>query len=229
MKKAVLWMAFLFEVNPTFAPMNDIRKNIRLMWIVTAAVLFVDQLSKVLSYLYLRETGEVNVLGSWFRLHYVENPGMAFGWQIGSEYGKILLTVLRLVLASGLGYYFIQQLKKPATRGAVICYALVFSGAIGNIIDCLFNGYFYGNGVYLETQPFFYPLGYGQVVDMLYFPIYQGTPADWIPFIGGKPFEFFEMVFNPADMAISIGVLLMIVFQRRFFSPVVETTEMHEE
>lgn len=192
-------------------------KNKQIQWAIwiVLGVLLIDQLTKVLSYYYLQPETEILVLGHWFRLHYVENPGMAFGWTFGGDSGKFWLTLFRIALSSGLAYYFLQQIKKGATNGAVWCYALIFAGAIGNIFDSFFYGFWFHNAV--GQSGFLYPFGYGRVIDMLYFPIYQGVLPDWVPFKGGTYFEFFEPVFNIADSSISVGIGLMFLFQKRFF------------
>jgi signal peptidase II len=190
-------------------------KSVQLAIFIVLGVLLVDQATKIWSYFVLREETEMLVLGHWFRLHYVENPGMAFGITLGGESGKLFLTVFRVILSSALAWYFLKQIRLGATKGAVWCYALIFAGAIGNIFDSFFYGFWFDNAV--GDGGALFPFGYGKVIDMIYFPLYQGILPDWVPFKGGEYFEFFEPVFNIADSAISVGIGLMFLFQKRFF------------
>ncbi len=190
-------------------------KSVQLAIFIVLGVLLLDQATKIWSYFVLREETEMLVLGHWFRLHYVENPGMAFGITLGGESGKLFLTVFRVILSGALAWYFLKQIRLGATKGAVWCYALIFAGAIGNIFDSFFYGFWFYNAV--GDGGILFPFGYGKVIDMLYFPIYQGILPDWVPFKGGEYFEFFEPVFNIADSAISVGIGLMFLYQKRFF------------
>ena len=166
---------------------------------------------------------EFPVLGDWFYIHFVENEGMAFGITWGGKTGKILLTSFRILAAFAIGYYIHIQLLKGASRFKIITLSLVFTGALGNIIDSCFYGLIFTESTYYQVATAFSPSGgyapflFGKVVDMFYFPIIQTTLPDWIPIWGGEEFMFFRPVFNVADSAISIGVLTMLVFQHRLF------------
>ncbi len=190
-------------------------------------ILVVDQVFKF----YIKTTyylGEDHaVLGNWFRLHFIENEGMAWGWKLGESgsWGKIALTLFRLI-AVFFGVYFINKIiKEKYHKGFIICVALIFAGAVGNLIDSLFYGMiFEASDPGTRNVALLFPEGggyaqflHGKVVDMLYFPIINTTLPDWVPFWGGEPFEFFSPVFNIADSSISIGLITILVFQNRFF------------
>ncbi|MES2645677.1 MAG: lipoprotein signal peptidase [Bacteroidota bacterium] len=180
------------------------------------------------------------VIGNWFRLHFVENEGMAWGWKLGESgsWGKIALTIFRLVAVIFGVYYINQIIKKKYHTGFIICVALIFAGAVGNLIDSLFYGMIFdASDPMMQNLARFLPEGggyagflHGKVVDMLYFPIIDGYWPKWVPWLGGDSFEFFSPVFNIADASISIGLIIILLFQNRFFKkpleekhPVVET------
>ncbi len=168
---------------------------------------------------------EHKVIGNWFRLHFVENEGMAWGLKFGGGLGKILLTLFRLVAVIFGTYYLSQVIKKKYHKGFIICAALIYAGAFGNLIDSLFYGL-----IFSSSNPFtvatLFPAGggyasffHGQVVDMLYFPIIDTTYPSWFPIASwrGQEFLFFSPVFNLADSSISIGVIALLIWQKKFF------------
>ena len=167
----------------------------------------------------------IPMLGEWFYIHFVENKGMAFGWQLfgGSGFGKIFLSIFRIFAVVGISYYlyFISKQKKHPIF--IYSIALVLAGAIGNIIDSLFYGMFFeASGPFKVAEMFPENGGYssflhGKVVDMFYFPLVEGNYPDWIPWIGGDFFQFFQPVFNIADASISIGVAILVLGQKKFF------------
>ncbi len=173
----------------------------------------------------------------WFRLHFVENEGMAYGWKLGGTWGKIALTSFRLVAVVVGTFYLLSIIRKQFHKGYIICVTFIYAGAIGNLIDSLFYGMvFEFSDVYAQNlAKGFWQEGFkvvyegflhGRVVDMLYFPIIEnGRFPDWLPIWGGESFEFFRPVFNIADMAISGGVFALIIFQNRFFPEVKEKKE----
>ena len=180
-----------------------------------------------------------NVLGSWFRLHFVENEGMAYGWKFGGEAGKMILTLFRLG-AVVFGVWYLRNItQKKYHKGFIICAALIFSGALGNLIDSMFYGMIFEESYpgSLTVAKIFPAQGYagflhGKVVDMLYFPIIRNAHfPQWVPVWGGEDFEFFRPIFNLADASISAGVIIILLFQKSFFRqhnsnehyPVVET------
>lgn len=191
----------------------------RQAWVVAAVILaFVvaDQALKfwVKTDFYL---GEEREIFSWFKLLFVQNPGMAFGWTLGN---KLVLTLFRLV-ATVFGFWYLARLiKRPggAPMGLVVCIAMILAGAIGNLIDCTFYGLLFNNPMPPAVASFLpYGGGYaelmhGQVVDMLYFPLFSFTWPDWLPLIGGDYFEFFHPIFNIADAGVSVGVIALILF-----------------
>jgi signal peptidase II len=162
--------------------------------------------------MYLHE--EVNVLGDWFRLHYLLNPGMAFGIRWENEFGKLALTIFRIFAMFGIGYYLWRLATRGAThKGLLWCMALILGGAVGNVIDSTFYGVLLNNAPDDASTPWFH----GQVIDMLYFPIFDFVWPEWVPFLGGKFFEFFSPVFNIADSSIFIGVVIILVMQKKYF------------
>lgn len=191
--------------------------------LIITAILIVDQAVKIYvkTHFLPGQIGQVDVLGSWFKLHFLENEGMAFGMKISQSYwGKLLLSLFRLV-AVIVGFFFLHSIvKKGYGRGLIICGSLILAGAMGNLIDSIFYGMKFSESAYhvAKLVPWgegYAPLFHGRVVDMLYFPIIHGTWPSWMPWVGGKTFEFFEPVFNIADAAISIGVLTLVFFQKR--------------
>lgn len=140
-------------------------------------------------------------------LRYTENNGMAFGWELGGKTGKLVLTLFRIVAVIGIGYSLIFLIKHKYHRGLILCVALIFAGALGNIIDSTFYGLLYQQVGLFE----------GRVVDMFYFPLLRGTYPSWFPFWSGQYFEFFQPIFNLADSAISVGVIIILIYQKRYF------------
>jgi signal peptidase II len=182
-------------------------------FLIALLVIAIDQTSKLLVHQYMHIHQEVNVVGDWFRLHYLLNPGMAFGIRWQSEFGKLALTFFRIVAMFGITWYLLRMHKRGAHTGFLVSLALILGGAIGNVIDSTFYGVFLNNAPLDAPYLWFH----GQVIDMLYFPIFQFVWPDWVPWLGGSFFEFFSPVFNIADSAIFIGVVTILIFQRRFF------------
>lgn len=156
--------------------------------------------------------GQILIFGDWFKLHYTTNPGMAFGMELGSEYGKMILTSFRLVAMVGIGYYLFYLVKQKTHAGYTFCIALILGGAIGNLVDSIFYGVWLDNAPYNAPTPWFH----GQVVDMFYFDIWEGYIPEWVPLWGGG-YTALWPIFNVADSAIFIGVALILIFQNRFF------------
>jgi signal peptidase II len=185
-------------------------------------VLLLDQTLKIYVKTHFISGEEYRVAGKWFRIHFTENPGMAFGMEFGGDYGKLTLSIFR-ILAALFGIYYIRHLLKTNQHiGYITCVGLIFAGAVGNIIDSMFYGLIFNESEFQIAQ--FMPAegGYagflhGHVVDMLYFPVLNGTFPSWVPVWGGEPFEFFRPVFNLADASISFGVFFILLFQKRFF------------
>ena len=190
-------------------------------FLIAIAVIIIDQASKLLVHhnMYLHQ--EINVIGDWFRLHYLLNPGMAFGIRWNNEFGKLTLTIFRIGAMVGIGYYLFKMANKDAHTGFLWCMGLILGGAIGNVIDSTFYGVYLNNHPPDSPTPWFH----GQVIDMLYFPIFHFYWPEWVPFSGGDYFEFFSPVFNIADSSIFVGVVIILIFQRRFF----KTHEQEDE
>lgn len=184
-------------------------------------ILLLDQASKIYIKTHFYYGEEVRVLGDWFRLHFIENEGMAFGMKINdAPTGKLLLTLFRLA-AVGFGFYLLwAMIRKKYSRGAILCGTLILAGAAGNLIDSIFYGMIFTESSFHIARRVPWGQGYGslfhgKVVDMLYFPLFAWELPQSLPWIGGKTIRFFEPVFNLADAAITTGVLTLLVFQNR--------------
>ena len=183
------------------------------LW-VTLLVIVIDQASKLLVHRYMHIHEEIDVLGGWFKLHYLLNPGMAFGIKWDNEFGKLALTIFRIGAMVGIGYYLIRMSGRKIHGGFLFCMALILGGAIGNVIDSTFYGVALNNAPLDSPTRWFH----GQVIDMLYFPLFHFSWPSWMPVVGGEVFTFFSPVFNIADSSIFLGVVTILIFQRRFFA-----------
>ncbi len=220
--------------------------------IIVCLVIIADQALKV----YVKTTFPLNthqaMAGSWFQLYFVENPGMAYGWKFGGNWGKMALTIFRMGAVVFGTWYLGSIVKKGYSRGFIICASLVYAGALGNLIDSCFYGMIFDKGMiynagindYMNytglatfTKPGYSSFLHGNVVDMLHFPIIDSTFPKWFPIWGGEKFEFFSPIFNIADAAISTGIITLLVFQKRFFkqrnaeikSHTIETTTLVDD
>ncbi|MBS1558001.1 MAG: lipoprotein signal peptidase [Bacteroidetes bacterium] len=182
-------------------------------FLVALFVIAIDQASKLLVYHHMQLGEEINVIGQWFRLHYLLNPGMAFGIRWENEFGKLALTFFRMGAMVGIGYYLVSSVRKKLHPGFLICLALILGGAIGNVIDSIFYGVFLENNALGAPVKWFH----GEVIDMLYFPLFHIQIPEWFPLNPGGEFEFFSPVFNIADSSIFIGVATVLIFQKKFF------------
>ncbi len=167
---------------------------------------------------------EFPVFGDWFYIHFTENRGMAFGMEFGGDWGKLALSLFRIVAVCGIGYYLFR-LPKSSHTGLKVSVALIFAGAIGNIIDSAFYGLIFNESfnqlaTFMPEEGGYAPFLHGWVVDMLWFPLMEGNFPDWMPFWGGEHFLFFRPVFNIADASISIGIGLIFLFNKRFFNKI---------
>ena len=184
-------------------------------------VLIIDQWSKIYIKTHFQLGQSIEVF-EWFKIHFIENEGMAWGKKIPGSYGKLFLSLFRLVAIAGIGYWLWDSIRKNASSILIASIALIFAGAVGNIIDSLFYGLVFDHSVgqvagFLPESGGYAPIFYGKVVDMLYFPLWEGILPSWIPFYGGKHFTFFNAIFNVADSAISIAVMLLIIFNKKVF------------
>ena len=192
--------------------------------ILIILIILIDQASKIYikTHFTLQESEPVF---SWFKIYFLENEGMAWGTKIPGEYGKLILTVFRIFAVFGIIYWLINSFKNKASNFLTVAISLIFAGAVGNIIDSvfygvIFNDSFHSTATLFSNQPYgtFF---HGKVVDMFYFPfIENGQFPEWMPIIGGNYFTFFNAVFNVADFAISVGIGILIVFNKKAFKEI---------
>ncbi|MBW8200777.1 lipoprotein signal peptidase [Flagellimonas abyssi] len=202
--------------------------------IIIVLILVVDQISKI----YIKTSfilGEAHEVFSWFKILFIENEGAAWGTKlsdllpISEPVGKLILTIFRIFAVFGIGYWLWDIIRKQSPRTLILAVSLIFAGAVGNIIDSVFYGIIFdhsnGQVATLFAEQPYGSLFHGKVVDMLYFPLVDTTWPDWVPSVGGKRFRFFEPVFNIADTAISTGVGILIVFNKKAFPKSSENKE----
>ncbi len=187
------------------------------------SVLLVDQISKIWIKLNMTLGQEYKIFGDWFIIHFTENNGMAFGMEFGGEFGKLALSLFRIIAVIAIGYGIHYMIKNKYHHGFVLSVGLILAGALGNIIDSTFYGVIFSESTWFEKAVFMPEQGgyssvfHGKVVDMLYFPMIKGTYPTWFPIWGGEDFMFFRPVFNIADTAITLGVIIILLFQKRYF------------
>lgn len=192
--------------------------------LVIALVIIVDQASKIWVKTNMSLHESIEIFG-WFKIFFIENPGMAFGMEFGGEesrsIGKLCLSLFRIVAIGFIGYYLYTIVKKGYSKGYIACVALILAGAFGNIIDSVFYGEIF-SASYAGHVASFVPIGegysswlHGKVVDMLYFPLIKGSFPSWFPIWGGENFVFFSPIFNIADSAITVGIFILLIFYRK--------------
>ncbi|MEL1241019.1 lipoprotein signal peptidase [Flavobacterium flavipallidum] len=195
--------------------------SLRNAYLLVFIVLLVDQISKIYIKTNFVLGDEVEVF-NWFKIHFIENEGMAWGTKIPGEYGKLILTLFRLVAIGGIGYWLWDSVeRKHSSNYLIVAIALILAGAFGNIVDSVFYGVIFDDSTsQLATLFSDQPYGkyfHGKVVDMFYFPFWSGNLPQWLPVWGGRDFTFFNAIFNVADVAISTGVGILIVFNKKAF------------
>ncbi|MBD0296623.1 MAG: lipoprotein signal peptidase [Flavisolibacter sp.] len=200
-------------------------KTMKLRWAVAiiALIIVADQAIKIWIKTHFPFGHVTNILGlPWAKLYFIENPGMAWGMELGGEWGKMILTLFRLAAVIFGTWYLGRIVRHKYSRGFIVCAALIYAGALGNLIDSMFYGLIFEETTYSHVARIFPPNGgyagflHGRVVDMLYFPMVHSRFPQWMPFIGGHEFEFFSPIFNIADASISVGVITLLLFQKRF-------------
>jgi len=184
------------------------------------SILIIDQVLKIYIKTHMVIGEEIPVLGNWFRIHFLENNGMAFGMEWGGKTGKVALSIFRMVAIAGIAWYLDSIIRKKASLGLVLCVSAIIAGAAGNLIDSAFYGMIFSES--WHTPAILFPEGggyssflHGRVVDMFYFPLIDTHWPDWSPIKPGQSLIFFRPVFNIADTSITTGVLTILVFQKR--------------
>ncbi|MCE1197788.1 MAG: lipoprotein signal peptidase [Marinilabiliales bacterium] len=197
-------------------------------------ILLADQILKIYikTHFYLGE--EVVVAKNWFIIHFVENNGMAFGFEFGDKIGKYFLSIFRIAAIGALGWYLTKLWKKGAPVGVVVCFSLILAGAAGNLIDSAFYGLIFNDShnhmaLFLPTEGGYGSFLMGKVVDMFYFPLIESRFPEWFPFWGGQEFIFFRPVFNLADASISVGIVALFAFYRSYFDDKKEQPSLETE
>lgn len=181
------------------------------------AILFIDQVFKIWIKTNFHIGEEISLIGNWAKLHFIENEGMAFGMSFGGEFGKLTLTLFRIIASVLIFIYLRKIIDKKESKLNIYSISLIFAGAVGNIIDSIFYGIVFSESTYFSIAEIFPSNGgygtllHGKVVDMFYFPIINTSFPTWMPFIGGEPFTFFNAIFNIADISISVGVGLLVI------------------
>ncbi|QEE48887.1 lipoprotein signal peptidase [Flavobacterium alkalisoli] len=205
--------------------------SLKRAYLIVILILIIDQVSKIYVKTHFRLDEAVRVFGwDWFRIHFIENEGMAWGAVIPGTYGKLILTLFRIVAVGGIGYWLYDSVKKRYSNYLIVAISLILAGAFGNIVDSVFYGliFDYSSESHVATLFSGNPYGtvfHGKVVDMFYFPIWKGQLPSWLPFWGGQDFLFFNAIFNVADAAISVGVAVLILFNKRAFAKPAGVTE----
>jgi signal peptidase II len=203
----------------------------KLILLLILTILAADQVLKFWIKTNMALGDEYRIFGNWFIIHFVENKGMAFGFEFGGEYGKLFLSLFRIIAVIAIGWYLTRMIKTGEPFGFLAGVALILSGALGNIIDSAFYGMIFDHSFgqvagFLPEGGGYSSFLHGNVVDMFYFPVITGTYPDWFPFWGGNEFIFFRPVFNIADSSITIGISIILIFYRHHFDNPKEKAEV---
>lgn len=195
-------------------------KKSTLAVVTIIVILFIDQFVKILVKTNMQLGESIDVFGSWFQISFTENPGFAFGMQFGGHWGKLVLSLFRIILIAVLIWSLIEIIRQQYSTAFVVGIAALCAGAAGNIIDCIFYGQIFSDSYGQVATVFpegggYAPFMHGRVVDMLYFPLITGHFPSWFPFWGGEDFIFFRPIFNIADSAISVSIVYLLIFQRK--------------
>ena len=200
--------------------------SLKKSFFIIILILLIDQISKI----YIKTTFSLEEsvkVFDWFRIAFVENEGMAWGAKIPGQYGKLILTIFRLIAIVGIGYWLWDSIQKKQSKILIVSITFIFAGALGNIIDSVFYGILFNDSHHQVATLFpegggYGTLFHGKVVDMLHFPLFEGFLPEWIPFWGGDYFTFFDPVFNIADMSISTGFGMLIAFHKKAFPKTIQ-------
>jgi len=209
---------FFYRNNANIFYMSAKTKSI----LIILLILFFDQVLKIWIKTHLMLGDEIIIAKNWFILHFVENNGMAFGLEFGNHIGKYFLSVFRIAAVGGIGWYISKLWKRDVPFGIIACFSMIMAGAIGNILDSAFYGLIFNESYGHIANLFPAGGGYasflqGRVVDMFYFPLISGHYPSWLPFVGNDDFIFFRPVFNLADSSITVGIISILIFHRKFF------------
>lgn len=203
---------------PSFCITKDALKRLRMPAIVVILILLADQILKFWVKTNMQIGESIPVFGDWFKIYFIENEGMAFGMAFGGQVGKLILSLFRIVASIGIIWGLIYMANHKARTLTILSVALILAGAVGNIIDSCFYGLIFNESYYqvaefLPESGGYAPFFHGRVVDMFYFPIIDTVLPEWIPWVGGQNFTFFDAIFNIADSAITIGVAMLLIDQ----------------